>query len=368
MKILIVTDAWYPQVNGVVRTLDTIRNEVEKLGHTIHMVTPDQFRTIPCPTYPEIRLALFQKTTIANAIDRFAPDAIHIATEGPLGQAARRVCLRRGLPFTTAYHTRFPEYIYARFRVPLGLTYRLMRRFHAPSKGIMVATQSIRDDLEERSFAPCVPLSRGVDLEQFKPGQKGLLDDPRPIQLYVGRVAVEKNLEAFLTLDTPGTKYVVGDGPSLDAMRQNYPDVRFLGAKHGGELAGIYAAADVFVFPSLTDTFGLVLLEALASGLPIAAYPIAGPKDVLAGHFCSADAPDPSAVGCLDWDLKQAIDCALTLSPERCLAYARTFSWENVAQQFVDNLALVREPTSGRLDHQEDAEEAETVALSFERA
>ena len=281
MKILIVSDAWFPQVNGVVRTLDTIRWEVEKLGHVVQMITPDQFFTFPCPTYPEIRLAFFQKSTIAREIDRFGPHAIHIATEGPLGQAARRVCMRRELPFTTAYHTRFPEYIYARFRAPLWMTYRMMRRFHAPSKGIMVATDSIRRDLENRGFAACVALSRGVDVSLFKPGPKGLLDDERPISLYVGRVAVEKNLDAFLSLDLKGTKCVVGDGPSLEAMRQKYPNVRFLGAKHGEELAAIYAAADVFVFPSLTDTFGLVLLEALASGLPIAAYPVTGPKDVL---------------------------------------------------------------------------------------
>ncbi|HKJ73160.1 MAG TPA: glycosyltransferase family 1 protein [Alphaproteobacteria bacterium] len=364
MKILIVSDAWYPQVNGVVRTLDTIRREVEKLGHEVHMITPDQFRTFPCPTYPEIRLALFPKSSIARAIDESRPDAIHIATEGPLGQAARRVCLRRKLPFTTAYHTRFPEYIQARFRIPLSLTYRLMRRFHAPSRGIMVATPSVRQDLETRSFAACVPLSRGVDLSQFKPGQKGLLDDQRPILLYVGRVAVEKNLDAFLSLDTPGTKYVVGDGPSLEAMREKYTDVRFLGARHGEDLAAIYAAADVFVFPSLTDTFGLVLLEALASGLPIAAYPVAGPKDVLAGHYCSADKPDPKAVGCLDNDLGRAIDAALTLSPERCLAYARTFSWERVAQQFVDNLALAHEPASDPLPALEAGERS---GVSFER-
>ncbi len=365
MKILIVSDAWFPQVNGVVRTLDTIRREVEKLGHVVQMITPDQFFTFPCPTYPEIRLAFFQKSTIAREIDRFRPHAIHIATEGPLGQAARRVCMRRDLPFTTAYHTRFPEYVYARFRIPLALTYRLMRRFHAPSKGIMVATDSIRRDLENRGFAACVSLSRGVDVSLFKPGPKGLLDDERPISLYVGRVAVEKNLDAFLSLDLKGTKCVVGDGPSLETMRQKYPDVRFLGAKHGEELAAIYAAADVFVFPSLTDTFGLVLLEALACGLPIAAYPVTGPKDVLAGHYCTADKPDSNAVACLDDDLKRAVEIALTLSPERCVAYARTFSWEHVAQQFVDNLALVREPSS---DPVPTVEEEERGGVSFERA
>jgi len=365
MKILIVSDAWFPQVNGVVRTLDTIRREVEKLGHVVEMITPDQFRSFPCPTYPEIRLAPFQGSTIARKIDEFAPDAIHIATEGPLGQAARRVCLRRDFPFTTAYHTRFPEYIHARFRVPLSLTYRLMRRFHAPSKGIMVATPSVRKDLEDRHFAPCVPLSRGVDLAQFKPGQKGLLDDPQPIMLYVGRVAVEKNLEGFLSLDLPGTKYVVGDGPSLEAMRERYPNVRFLGARHGEDLAAIYAASDVFVFPSVTDTFGLVLLEALASGLPIAAFPVTGPKDVLAGHYCSADAPDSEAVGCLDKNLKRAVECAVTLKPENCLAYARTFSWARVAQQFVDNLAQVHEPVSEPLPAGETGERS---GVSFERA
>jgi glycosyltransferase involved in cell wall biosynthesis len=266
---------------------------------------------------------------VARLLDSGKPDAIHIATEGPLGFAARRHCLRRGLAFTTAFHTRFPEYVAARFRVPLGLTYAWLRRFHAPSGGIMVATASIRRDLESRGFTSIKPWSRGVDPDLFEPEPRvdwpGI---PRPIFLTVGRVAVEKNTAAFLELDLPGSKMVVGDGPQLAEMKRRFPRVHFVGRREGSELARYYASADVFVFPSLTDTFGLVLLEALASGLPVAAFPVAGPLDVI------GEAP----VGRLDRDLRRAALACLGLSRAACRDYALGFSWHASAQQFLDNL------------------------------
>lgn len=332
MNILIVSDAWHPQVNGVVRTLDTTIGELRKLGHTVTCVGPDRFRTIACPTYPEIRLAIHASRGMAKEIAALNPDAIHIATEGPLGIAARRYCVKHRMAFTTAYHTRFPEYVHARVRVPVSLTYRMLRRFHRPSRRIMVATQSIRDDLTKQGFENLCEWSRGVDTELFHPDATATVEGPGPIWLYVGRVAVEKNIEAFLKFDLPGTRYVVGDGPLLSELRRKYPDVRFVGMKSGRELAHFYAAADVVVFPSRTDTFGLVLLEALASGVPVAAYPVPGPRDVING----------AAVGCLDEDLQKAAESALSVSRKTCRDYALTFSWRNCAQQFLDNLVSVR--------------------------
>jgi glycosyltransferase involved in cell wall biosynthesis len=261
-------------------------------------------------------------------IDDYQPSAIHIATEGPLGLAARRHCLRRGYEFTTAFHTRFPEYLQARWRVPLSLTYRWIRWFHGPSTGVMVATTTVEQALQARGFDNLRRWSRGVDTTLFRPSPKDFLPFPRPIALYVGRVAVEKNIGAFLDLDLPGTKVVVGDGPQRTMLQARYPDVRFVGAKTGEELARHYAAADVFVFPSRTDTFGLVLLEALASGVPVAAYPVEGPLDVI----------DGSGAGCLDQDLGMAVRSALTIPPEICRAHALTYSWEASAQQFIGNL------------------------------
>jgi glycosyltransferase involved in cell wall biosynthesis len=337
MRILVVTDAWHPQVNGVVRTLGTLRQELTSLGHEPVFITPDQFRSIPCPTYPEIRLAVKPGRRLARTIEANQPCAIHIATEGPLGWAARRYCLKRRLPFTTAYHTKFPEYIRARFRVPLPLSYRFIRRFHAPASTIMVATQTIQSELESRGFKRIRRWSRGVDTELFRPRAEaeiealapGLKDLPRPLYLYVGRVAVEKNVQAFLAADLPGSKLVVGDGPQLDEMKRKYPEVHFAGAKFGEELAAHYSAASVFVFPSRTDTFGLVLLEALASGVPVAAYPVPGPLDVI------GDAP----VGVLSEDLAAAARQAVGISPEACRAHALSFSWQACTQQFIDNLS-----------------------------
>ncbi|OAN48128.1 alpha-mannosyltransferase [Paramagnetospirillum marisnigri] len=335
MRILVVSDAWRPQVNGVVRTLDTLKTELERTGHDVVMVTPDRFRSIPCPTYPEIRLALRPGPKVARMIEEAQPCAIHIATEGPLGWAARRYCIRRGIPFTTAYHTRFPEYIQARFRLPLRLSYAVMRRFHGASSSVMVATQGIETELARRGFARISRWSRGVDTELFRPrpeakGETGPFAGlPGPIFLYVGRVAVEKNIKAFLAIDLPGTKVVVGDGPQLDEMKRKHPEVHFTGAKFGEELAVHYAAGDVFVFPSRTDTFGLVLLEALASGLPVAAYPVPGPNDVIGSH----------PAGVLDEDLGKAARAALVIDPALCRAHALEFSWGAAARQFVDNLA-----------------------------
>lgn len=303
-------------------------------GHQVVFVTPDCFRSLPCPTYPEIRLAVAPGRRLRRLIEQAQPCAIHIATEGPLGWAARRFCLRRGIPFTTAYHTKFPEYIQARFRVPLSLSYALMRRFHGKSSRVMVATQGIEDELTKRGFGNIARWSRGVDTSLFHPrpecrGADGPLADlPRPIFLYVGRVAVEKNIQAFLDLDLPGSKVVVGDGPQLESLRHAHPQVRFVGAKMGEDLARHYAASDVFVFPSRTDTFGLVLLEALASGLPVAAYPVPGPQDVIG----------TSPAGVLDEDLRAAALRACDIPSQTCLDHAALFSWGASTRQFIDNL------------------------------
>jgi glycosyltransferase involved in cell wall biosynthesis len=328
LRLLIVTDAWYPQVNGVVRTLDTVAREASLLGHTVGFISPDQFRTLPMPSYPEIRLALFPGRRLRRLVASFRPDAIHIATEGPLGWAARRLCLKHGLPFTTAYHTRFPEYVQARFKVPTGLTFRLMRRFHAPSRGLMVATRSLFQELAARGFNNLRQWSRGVDLDRFAPGAKDLLPNlPRPIFTYVGRLAVEKNIDAFLALDLPGSKLVVGDGPEMARLKAAYPQVHFAGARHGEDLAAHFRAGDVFVFPSRTDTFGLVILEALASGLPVAAYPVPGPADILTPE-----------VGAMDEDLRAACLRALPLDPAACRDHALRFTWCATATQFVHHI------------------------------
>lgn len=328
MNILIVSDAWHPQVNGVVRTIGTVRAELEAMGHSVEVIGPDRFRTLPMPTYPEIRLALGAKRRLWAMIDGMRPDCIHIATEGPLGFAARSYCLKHGKPFTTAYHTRFPEYVRDRAPIPLALSYAVVRRFHKPSSAVMVATQTIEDALKGRGFTNIRRWTRGVDTKLFHPRDKGFLDLPRPVSMYVGRVAVEKNLEDFLRLDLPGTKVVVGDGPAREELQRKYPGVHWVGAKHGEELAKHYAAADVFVFPSRTDTFGLVLLEALASGVPVAAYPVPGPLDVV----------DGSGAGCLDVDLKRAVEGALAIPAQTCRDYALGYSWRRSAEQFLSNL------------------------------
>lgn len=329
MRIAILSDAWLPQVNGVVRTLDTTRKLLSAQGHIVEMFGPDRFRTVPCPTYPEIRLSVLPGRKLARLLDGFAPEAIHIATEGPIGMAGRSYCKRRGVPFTTSFHTKFPEYVEARTRIPASLSYRWLRHFHGAAARTMVATQSLEDELHQVGFANLARWTRGVDTELFHPRADVPLDLPRPVFAYIGRVAVEKNIEAFLKLDLPGSKLVVGDGPQRPELQKRFPDATYVGAKFGEDLARHYAMADVFVFPSLTDTFGLVLLEALASGVPVAAFPVTGPRDVLAG----------APVGVLDADLGKAARAALTLDRAACRDYALGFSWEASVRQFLDNLA-----------------------------
>ncbi len=332
MKILIVSDAWLPQINGVVRTLSTTRKVLESLGHEVEVISPDQFTTIPCPTYPEIRLAVNGFRRVGQLIQAFQPDSIHIATEGPLGLLARHYCLRHKTRFTTSFHTRFPEYVHARFRIPTAWTYRLLRWFHRQSVRIMVTTPSMQRELSQHGFDNLTIWSRGVDVELFKPYPEPFLTElPRPITMYVGRVAVEKNIEAFLELNMAGSKVVVGAGPQLDELQQKYPEVHFVGLQKGEALARYYAAADVFVFPSRTDTFGLVMLEALACGAPVAAYPVPGPIDVI------GDSP----AGCLHEDLAEAVKGALTLDPEKCREHALRYAWEACSQQFFDNLHVI---------------------------
>lgn len=331
-RILIVSDAWKPQVNGVVRTLATITGELRAMGHVAEVIGPDRFRTLPCPTYPDIRLSVLPSRRLLQMIESFAPDALHIATEGPLGMAARGHARRRGWTFTTAFHTRFPEYLRARTLVPTRLSYAWLRRFHGAGSGVMVATESLREELAARGFRHIREWSRGVDLAAFTPQpREDFAGLPRPVFLYVGRVAVEKNISAFLDLDLPGSKVVVGDGPQLAALRRAYPGVHFAGVRHGAALSAAYAGADVMVFPSLTDTFGLVMLESLACGTPVAAFPVTGPKDVLV-----AGGP---AVGAVDCDLRAAALRALAHGDRTaCRAYAETFSWRACAERFLEHL------------------------------
>ena len=325
MKIAVVTDAWEPQVNGVVRTLKSTAQELRAMGHVVEFITPLEFRSLPCPTYPDIRLSLFPGGRVARRLATFDADAIHIATEGPLGLAARRYALRREVPFTTAYHTRFPEYVRARFAIPLSWTYGYLRWFHGPSRAVMAPTVVVREDLEANGIKNVVLWSRGVDHDIFRPGKSTRLKSEPPIFLYVGRVAVEKNIEAFLDLDLPGSKWVVGGGPALSGIRAHYPRVNYLGVLEQQDLAQVYASADVFVFPSKTDTFGLVLIEAMACGLPVAAYPVTGPLDVIGD----------SRAGVMHEDLRTACLAALKLKREDAVAHARKFSWRAATEQFV---------------------------------
>lgn len=335
MRILIVSDAWHPQVNGVVRTLTKTTEVLRARGHVVEVIGPERFRRIPCPTYPEIELAILPYRSLVRQIEAFAPEAIHIATEGPLGMAARKYCKRNRLIFTSAYHTKFPEYVHERTGLPLNWSYAFMRWFHGGSAGMMVATESLARSLTARGFSNLRTWSRGVDIERFRPRPKDILDLPRPIYLYAGRVVVDKNIEAFLKLKLDGTKLVVGVGPDLEDYRAKYPEAVFAGYLENGHLASYFAAADVFVFPSLTDTFGLVLLEALASGVPVAAYPVTGPIDIVGPH------PE---VGALHEDLGEAIRNALGKLPEACRALALQYSWDACTDQFLHNLAPLQRP------------------------
>lgn len=330
MRLLVATDAWHPQVNGVVRTYEHFARHAEAMGHTIGFLTAENRPSVPCPTYPEIRLAMISRRGVRKHIEAFQPEFIHVATEGPIGLATRNYCLRAGLPFTTSYHTRFPEYVAARFPLPQSWGYAYMRWFHNAGNGTMVSTQSLRDELAARGFTNIFPWSRGVDTELFRPRNVRLFGSDRPVFMYVGRVAPEKNINAFLNLDLPGQKVVVGPGPQLGSLRRRHPDVIFTGPKFGQELAEHFASADVFVFPSLTDTYGVVLLEALACGVPVAAYPVTGPKDVVL-H---------GQVGVLDEDLGRAAREALDIDRAACRDYALTFSWEVCTRQLLDNIRL----------------------------
>ena len=339
MKIAIVTDAWYPQINGVLRTLTKSREGLEALGHEVLMVTPESFRTIPCPTYPEIRLSVFPGRVVSSRLRNFGPDHLHIATEGPLGLAARGYAKRNQLAFTTAYHTRFPEYVRSRVHIPISWTYAFLRWFHSPSDVVMAPTNAVVNDLKSWRVGNPVIWPRGVDLDLFKPSENtdAKQGTKNPIFINVGRVSVEKNLEAFLDLDLPGEKWIVGGGPALKQMKALYPDVTFFGAKEMKDLPEIYSKADVFVFPSRTDTFGLVLLEAMACGLPVAAYPVTGPIDVVG----------VSKAGVLDEDLGKAAKAALKCSRKAARKHAEQFSWEAATQIFAGHLVSARPTAAG---------------------
>jgi glycosyltransferase involved in cell wall biosynthesis len=331
-RILIVTDAWRPQINGVVRTLESVGKILTGAGHTISFVTPEHFWTVPVPSYPEIRISLASRTAVSRHIEAAAPDHIHIATEGPLGLLARHYCLSQGLSFTTSFHTRFPEYLAMRVPVPQEWSYGYLRWFHSAAARTLVPTPSLQTDLLRRGFGHLVLWSRGVDGERFRPGPKTMFGEvPGPHLLYVGRVAAEKNIEAFLALDLPGTKIIAGDGPDRVRLQRLYPGAVFLGYQHGGQLEAAYRSADVLVFPSRTDTFGNVITEALASGTPVAAYPVTGPLDVLS---------DPKA-GSLDVDLGRAVMHALTLRRDDARAHGERFTWEASAAQFLAALEPV---------------------------
>ena len=338
MRILIATDAWHPQVNGVVRTLTSLARSASTLGADVEFLTPEGFPSFALPTYPGLRVAWPNRREVARRIEAAAPEAIHIATEGPIGWAVRGYCLRRKLAFTTSYTTRFPEYIAVRSIIPAEVSYAVLRHFHNAAAVTMVATASLRQELAARGFKKLGSWGRGVDTELFRPDDPAHLDLPRPIFMTVGRVAVEKNLEAFLALDLPGSKVMIGDGPQRAELERRYPKVKFLGEKTGHELSSHFAAADVFVFPSLTDTFGVVQLEALACGTPVAAFPVTGPLDVIADH----------PVGALDSDLRSACMRALGISRQACRAFALERSWENSARQFIGNLSALQPSRSLR--------------------
>src|ERR1700674_2799252 len=343
MRILVATDAWHPQVNGVVRTLTMMAESAKNFGVDVSFLSPQSFHTFALPSCRDLRVALPYPAKIAQLIAEARPDSIHIATEGPIGLLVRRHCRKQGLPFTTSFHTRFPEYISARLPIPESWIWAGLRAFHGSSQAVIAATPALASELRARGFRNVVLWPRGVDARHFHPRPVDL-DLPRPVFLCVGRVAVEKNLEAFLELDLPGTKVIVGDGPALKPLAQKYPQAVFLGARQGEALAEAYAAADVFVFPSKTDTFGLVLLEALASGLPVAAFPVTGPRDVI------GTAP----VGALNDDLRIACLAALQISPQACLEFAAGHTWEASARAFVDHALNVR------------ADEPESDAVQFE--
>jgi glycosyltransferase involved in cell wall biosynthesis len=332
MRIMIVTDAWVPQTNGVVNTLSQTAAWLERFGHEVRIVGPREFHTIPCPSYPEIRVAVRPLPGLRRSVESFAPQAVHIATEGPLGCAARRYCLRYGLRFTTSYHTQFPQYLRARWPIPLWVSYAGVRWFHGAAHCCMVSTQGVESELRARGFRNLVRWRRGVDTELFRPRAKDFLRLPRPIAAYVGRVAVEKNVDAFLTMPWRGTRIVIGDGPERARLEAQYPQAVYAGFRFGEDLAAHLAAADVLVFPSLTDTFGLVNLEAMACGVPVAAFPVTGPIDVV----------QDGVTGALDTDLARAAERALRLDPAACRARALQSGWDASTREFEGNLVACR--------------------------
>ncbi|MDX2258479.1 MAG: glycosyltransferase family 1 protein [Hyphomicrobiaceae bacterium] len=327
MRILVATDAWRPQINGVVRTYERLAEEADALGAEIVFLTPAEFTTLPCPTYPEIRLALPGFGHVRERIEAIAPDAVHIATEGPIGWMTRGECLKRAIPFTTSFHTRFPDYIASRFYLPESWIWSILRGFHNAGAGMMVATASLRTELEGRGFERLMPWTRGVDTDLFSPRDVRLFG-PAPVFLYVGRVAIEKNISAFLDADLPGRKVVVGAGPQLDELRQRHSDVVFTGKKVGEELAQCYASADVFVMPSRTETFGIVILEAMASGLPVAGFPVTGPRDLV----------EHGVTGCLSDDLAAAARAALSLDRAAVRQKSLEYGWTAAAKLFLANI------------------------------
>jgi len=332
-RILITTDAWHPQVNGVVRTLDTTTRVLRGRGHEVIVVEPGPFDQIGVPFYPEIRLALARPGRVADLLQRARPDHIHISTEGPLGQLVRRYSRRFGWAFSTSYHTRFPEYLRELARVPIGWSYAALRRFHNAAGAMMVAVPSLEAELIARGFTvPIRRWSRGVDGSVFRPRAEVAAPYPRPILLYVGRVSAEKGIEDFLKLDMPGTKVVVGDGPQRQALERVYPAAKFLGYRRGDALGECYSMADAFVFPSKTDTFGLVVIEALAAGVPVAAYPVTGPMDILTR-------PE---LGALHDDLGEAVRLTLKHgNRDECLREAANYTWDRCTDQFLANLVPI---------------------------
>jgi glycosyltransferase involved in cell wall biosynthesis len=332
MKFALVTDAWMPQVNGVVRTWTEVVRQMERKGHRVLVIHPGLFHTVATPKYPEIRLAVFARAKVSALLDNFQPDAIHVSTEGPLGLACRAYCSDRNLSFTTSYHTQYPRYLNIYYKVPEVVTWNLLERFHRAAAKTLVPTRRVANELQSHGFGNTVVWSRGVDIEVFRPRGKDALDLPRPIFLTVSRIAPEKNLEAFLDLKLPGSKVVVGDGLARAALQRQYPEVHFTGYQHGEDLARFYSAADVFVFPSRTDTFGVTMLEANACGVPVAAYPVTGPIDVV----------QQNVTGVLDRDLRTACLAALKLDPRACVDYARTCTWEKCAQTVIESLAMIR--------------------------
>jgi glycosyltransferase involved in cell wall biosynthesis len=325
-KILIVTDAWYPQVNGVVKTLSYLVKELKKQKHEVHLITPQEFLTLPCPTYPEIRLSINAYPKIYNKIKEINANIIHIATEGPLGFFARRYCIKNNIKFTTSLHTKFAEYINERIYIPVNIGYTFLRYFHKPSNKVLVTTKNMEKELINRNFKNLVVWTRGVNPNIFGKIKKAEIPKQAPIFIYVGRVAIEKNIEAFLDVDIQGSKVVVGAGPQLDELKRKYKDVLFTGMLEEKEVAAYLAASDVFVFPSKTDTFGIVIIEALAAGIPVAAYPVTGPLDILQN----------TKVDCLDLDLKTSMIKALKIKKKDCKDVAKQYTWENCAKIFME--------------------------------